>query len=309
MSSDLLLIDSHIHIYPRREIGEGLKANYVIADYGSKDGVEFSRFSGVVEDALKAIRESGVRAAAVLNIFEMDGWPEPPAGRWWPTDPPHGDRREDLIASNEWVTALGREHPQLLPFVSVHPAVMAAPELLTHFEEMLDRHGARGLKLHPTSQRIDPGEPAMQPIFAACAVRGVPVIAHSGIDKRGAGLADLHSFAPVLESQPGLKLVLAHLGGGLWQHAEEFAARFPAARFDLCEIIEWTDSERGPGRTELARLIRAIGAERILMGSDFPWYDLDHTVDLVLDLPLLSDEEKAAIVGTNAAALLELGDA
>ena len=45
---------------------------------------------------------------------------------------------------------------------------------------------------------------------------------------------------------------------------------------------------------------------RVMMGSDYPWYDLDHTVERVLALPLLAEEEKHAILGANALAILGL---
>ena len=59
-----------------------------------------------------------------------------------------------------------------------------------------------------------------------------------------------------------------------------------------------------PNDHELAQLIRDIGPDRVMMGSDFPWYDLDHTITRVMELPLLSDEEKLGIIGNNAVRIL-----
>ena len=39
---------------------------------------------------------------------------------------------------------------------------------------------------------------------------------------------------------------------------------------------------------------------RVMMGSDFPWYDIDHTVGRVLALPGLSAEKMDDILGENA---------
>lgn len=47
----------------------------------------------------------------------------------------------------------------------------------------------------------------------------------------------------------------------------------------------------------------AIGHRRVLLGSDFPWYDPADTVAEVERLPGLSDEQLAAILGENAARL------
>jgi predicted TIM-barrel fold metal-dependent hydrolase len=43
-----------------------------------------------------------------------------------------------------------------------------------------------------------------------------------------------------------------------------------------------------------------------MLGTDFPWYDLGRTAELVMDLPLLQAQEKEAILGENAVRLLGL---
>jgi predicted TIM-barrel fold metal-dependent hydrolase len=44
----------------------------------------------------------------------------------------------------------------------------------------------------------------------------------------------------------------------------------------------------------------------VLFGTDFPWYELDATIDQLMDLPHLSDEERRGILGENAARRMEL---
>jgi predicted TIM-barrel fold metal-dependent hydrolase len=43
-----------------------------------------------------------------------------------------------------------------------------------------------------------------------------------------------------------------------------------------------------------------------MLGTDFPWYDLGHTAEQVMELPLLSEEQKIGILGANAARILHL---
>ena len=64
--------------------------------------------------------------------------------------------------------------------------------------------------------------------------------------------------------------------------------------------------ELGPSDEQLAQLIKDVGPHRVMMGADFPWYDIDHTVDRVMDLPLLSREEKEGNMGANAVNILGL---
>ena len=134
----------------------------------------------------------------------------------------------------------------------------------------------------------------------------MPIIAHSGPDRESKGFAEPRAFAKMLDSFPQLRMVVAHLGGGTWTQTLDIAKAYPNTYFDCCEIIEWTQSDNGPTEKQLAQLIRDIGPSRVMMGSDFPWYDLDHSIDRVFSLPILSMEEKERIIGANAVDILGL---
>jgi len=43
-----------------------------------------------------------------------------------------------------------------------------------------------------------------------------------------------------------------------------------------------------------------------VLGSDYPWYEPAHSAELLLSLPVLSQAEKNAILGENAARLFGL---
>ncbi len=77
-------------------------------------------------------------------------------------------------------------------------------------------------------------------------------------------------------------------------------------RFDLCEIIAWTGAPDAPTVDQLGRLINELGPQRVLFGTDFPWYEVDRTIDQLMALPHLSDEERAGILGRNAVEFLGL---
>lgn len=302
------LIDTHIHIYSRPDIGRFLKEEYEILDYGARETpVTLSGYDGDTDSAVEAIDRAELDFAVVLNIFEVTGWPGPAEGVYWPTDEaPLGKYADDFVQSNYFTTDLRNRSEKLIPFVSAHPGVLQQNELRTHLVDCFDSRDAAGVKLHPNSQRIHPADPSYRLVYQELVERDLPLVAHSGEDKKEQGLADLDSFSAVAEDFPRLKLILAHLGGNGWKYTAEFANTYPAVFFDLCEIIEWTNSERGPTRVQLARLIQQIGVSRVLMGSDFPWYDMDRTIELVHDLPLLGQEEKDLLCGGNAARLLKL---
>jgi predicted TIM-barrel fold metal-dependent hydrolase len=135
---------------------------------------------------------------------------------------------------------------------------------------------------------------------------GLVVLSHTGSAKGGERFAEPAAFVDVLRAFPGLRVVLAHVGGGAWRQTVDVATAFPQVSFDLCEVIEWTGAPHAPTAEELARMIVQIGPERVMLGTDFPWYDLARTVQLVMDLPGLPSGQKEAILGANAARLLGL---
>ena len=55
----------------------------------------------------------------------------------------------------------------------------------------------------------------------------------------------------------------------------------------------------------LRHLVAEVGVGQIMYGTDVP-FNWPVTVDLVLEAPFLSDDEKTAILGGNAARLLRL---
>ena len=96
------------------------------------------------------------------------------------------------------------------------------------------------------------------------------------------------------------------MGGAVWQQIREIAHTYPNAYFDCCEIIQWTGGSNAATDEQLARLIKDVGPDRVMLGTDFPWYDLDHTAERVMELPILSEEEKEGILGANAVRILGL---
>lgn len=302
----MIRIDAHFHIYPTAAEGLDAKGEVPITEYGPSDSVVESDRTGDLPSAIDALTEAGVSHAMVLNCYQIPGMPLPPDGRSWIAGAPHGGHRDALVNYNRWLCDIAADHEPLLPLVSIHPAIMNADESARHLAELADDHGARGVKLHPNSQRLYPGDMALSPTFETCAARGLPVVSHAGPDLANNGWSLPSAYAPVAERHRDLKLILAHLGGARWRDITELAETYPWVRFDLSEIIAWAGAPQAPTPAQLSALIRTIGTDRVLMGSDFPWYDPVRTIEEVVALPGLSETEQEMILGANAADLLGL---
>ncbi|HEV8165843.1 MAG TPA: amidohydrolase family protein [Actinomycetota bacterium] len=308
-------VDVHMHLYPSAASGEWWKSGYEIWEYGDKDGVVFSRYSGTVDDALAAMQAAGFVHGIAVNLLSVDLFQEE-AAAMLPADLQGEDRARALAeieatmaerfrVANRWLVDALAPVRQLTAYVGVDPWALSPDENVGHLREMAER-GARGIKLHPVAQRFEPDDPRMRPVYELCEELGLVVLSHTGSAKGGEPFAEPRAFAAVLERHPRLTVVLAHLGGGSWRQTAELAEAFPRVAFDLCEIIEWTGAPGAPSPEELGRLIRQVGAGRVLLGTDFPWYDLERTVELAMALPVLAAGDKERILGANAVDLLGL---
>jgi uncharacterized protein len=305
-----MLVDAHMHVFSTPAIGDRWKTEYEIWEYGRKD-VEFTRYPGTIEDAKEAIAESGYRHAIIANVF-MGNLVRAHALEELPADLTSEERARQeaaidasmparLEAANEWIFEVAGELPDVSIVLAYDPTVLPGEAGAAHVARLARERGAKGIKIHPALQTFDPDDERIHPVYRTCVELGLTVLSHSGPSRSGPQYAEPNSFTPVLHRFPDLRLVLAHLGGGAWRQAAGVADAFPRAWFDLSEVISWLGAPDAPSGEDMARMIRAIGPERVLLGTDFPWYDLGETADRVESLPLLGRQEKDAILGENAA--------
>ncbi len=314
--ADAIRVDSHVHLY--RSTGEGIaeKEGYQVWEYGDKPNVCVSGCAGTVDEFLDAMAAAGVSKAVLVNLFSAHVTREAALEELSPDlSRSRRDRAlaeidemvvEEMKAFNRWACDVAQQHSSIAPFVAADVNALPAAAGVAHLKELVTEHGARGVKLHGAFQNFAMSDKRLWPIYSACETLEIPIIGHSGPDRGRAGFAEPQAFGRMLKDFPRLRVVLAHLGGGAWRQALEIAELYPNAYFDCCEIIEWTGAPYAPSAKQLGQLIRDIGPERVMMGSDFPWYDLDHTVDRIMSLPVLSTEEKEGILGANAERILKL---
>ena len=306
-----ILIDTHLHIYRTREEGHRSKAGgYVVWEYGEKSDVRYSRYGGNIDDALEAVDNAGFSKAVALGVSSPRPQPAAELAEGTTCGEEASAARSAVTAwlkdSNAWSCEVIRPHPKLVPYIRFDPELLPGEEGSAHIQEMAETHGARGVKMHPPIQRIQVGDRGMWPFYETCQELGLPIVSHSGPARGGEPYGEPGNFAAALEAFPRLTIVLAHMGGATWEQCVDIANAYPNAYFDICEIIAWTGGTNAPTIQQLAQLVKDIGPERVMMGSDFPWYDLDYTVEQIMDMPVLSNEEKEGMLGANAERILGL---
>jgi predicted TIM-barrel fold metal-dependent hydrolase len=182
---------------------------------------------------------------------------------------PFGDRlTEKWMAAIETSGLCNRLHAGM----SVHPRDGDRIEKMRGFAAA----GARVLKLHPTVQRFFPDDPDMMEVFAVAEELGLVIFFHGG--RAGIEPESSHPFAMprhyegALANFPNLQFVLGHGGARDGVAMLELAVRYENAWLGI----------HGQSVTHLDEMIRRTGGERLLFGTDWPFYHLASSLAKVL---------------------------
>jgi len=195
----------------------------------------------------------------------------------------------------------------LIPFGSVDPRTGQAAIDLAH--ELVETHGVRGFKLHPTVQGFDPSDPEYDPLWSAFAELGVPVLVHTGQTGIGAGTPGGGGFKTrysdpmlldgVLADHPGLTVILAHPSVPWVDEQISVATHKANAWIDLSG---WSPKYFPPA---LVRAMNSYLQDKVLYGSDFPLLTPERWQRDFAGLDL-KDEVRPKILKDNAVRLLGL---
>jgi predicted TIM-barrel fold metal-dependent hydrolase len=183
---------------------------------------------------------------------------------------------------------------RLLAGASVHASDPHAVEKLRRYALA----GARMVKLHPAGARFFPDADEMFPIYRTCGELGLPVIFHGG--RAGIEPEYAHQFTLIRHYEgafrafPEVQFVLGHAGARDVEDAIALAARYPNVCFGI----------HGQGVTMLGRLLDEVGPERLLFGSDWPFYHLAATLAKVLLVTEGRPDERYALLRGNAVRIL-----
>lgn len=206
---------------------------------------------------------------------------------------------------------MGKQYKQLIPFVGVQP-IPGVPGMI---EEVVigKREGARGVKMHPGTHFFFPDDRQFWPFYGKCQELGLTILSDSGPYEgvpAGVEYSEPVHWTDVLRDFPRLTLVLAHLGSGFWDERLDLARQFPNVYFDTSQGFSTPSSTalhgyRGLPAVDAVRIMRRIGVERIMYGSDAPIGDPVSQLEEILALDL-TEPEKRMVLGENARRILKI---
>jgi aminocarboxymuconate-semialdehyde decarboxylase len=229
--------------------------------------------------------------------------------------------------------AVGR-HPDrfaALATVALQHPELAAEQLAWAVKEQ----GLKGAMVGGSVEGVELSDPRLHPFWAKAEDLGAVIFIHpQGVPEMAGRLAGSGGLANVigyplettialshlifegtLDRFPGLKILAAHGGGYLPSYAPRLDAGIrtfpgtyttPLKKPPTAYLKDLYYDTLVFSPESLRHLAAEVGADRLMMGTDFPYPWTDRAVAHILETPGLSDEERASMLGGLAARLLGL---
>lgn len=329
-------IDAHAHLFPERFLRriEALGDKYPVQIRRPRPGADRVFYAGGrefytytpdfydVDVRLGQMAESGVDAQVLSLAPPMVYWAEPELAR------------ELCQLYNDEVATIVRRHPGKFAALAAVP-LQDTEAAIEELKRAVREDGARGVMLPSVIGSEDVDSPRLFSFYEAVCDLGLPIFLHpiprpgpEGLRLRDYRLDVTVGFvmdttlaaarlvqSGILPRLPGLEVMLSHLGGtvpflwgrlsgGFKMFAGEWEWGDPAdhfARMYLDAICYRPEP--------LAYVARLVGAERILYGSDDPFFGAENMRQAAETIERCTELDAAAkrmIFGGNAARLFRL---
>lgn len=280
-----MIIDFHTHTFPENLAGRAIEKL-------AKSARALNYLDGTAGALRSSMREAGVDYSLLLPVVTRPGQQE--------------DVNRIAAETNAHAAETG-----LLSFGGIHPENEDYRQILRNLAE----NGVKGIKIHPVFQQVPIDDIRFQRIIACASENDMIVITHAGYDIGfpGEDQASVSRIARMLDIVKPEKFVLAHMGGWeCWEEVEEYIAGrnvWLDTAFSLLPVEPAPGTLRSPeedpplSREQFLRIVRRMGADRILFGTDSPWSGQRETLTVIRESGL-SRSEQEAVLGENAARLL-----
>ena len=247
-----MIIDCHTHAYPSdlvtnpRDWAEAHNESHWADLVAPTDCPSIQGWSDL-DSMLASMDVACVDQAVLLGWY----WEHETTCRW------HNE------AMAEWMRAAPE---RLIGFAAIYPNENVINQL-----ETAKKLGFRGVgELHLGVQNFDTAKPHWQTMASWCVENDWPINCHAtevaGHDNRRSIPTPLQDFVSLAESEPHLKLILAHWGGGL-----AFFEQNPKLRKFLKNV--YYDCAASPLLYDMnifRHMVELVGIDKLLFGSDYP---------------------------------------
>lgn len=206
----------------------------------------------------------------------------------------------------------------LISFGGIHPDNTDYKAIISK----LSREGVLGIKIHPVFQKTYIDDIRYMRIIESACEYGLIISVHAGYDINDPSAtfsSALHIRNLLKAIQPD-KLILAHMGCHLcWNDAENMLNEYLSnAPRDKVLYLDTAFSLPSPvssqninydflSNEQFLRIVRLVGSEHVLFGTDSPWTDQGSSVEAIMNSGL-NKKEISQILYENAKNLLNISD-
>lgn len=275
-----MLLDAHVHIFPpefiaRREQLAAEEPFFALLYADPKSPMQ--SHEGLLQD----MRAGGIDRAWVVGFS-------------WQLE-------KNARAHNDYLLRTAQEHPEKLrAFAGLWAKAGWAHKEAKRVLEM-GINGLGELAFYDQDLHLS----SLSPLCNLCAAYNVPLMLHVNepLGKIYAGKAPMglgRSFQ-LLEQHPRCRIILSHMGGGIFFYKTLVPRQVGNAFANL-----WLDTAATPFLYQpraLKLAVELLGADRVLLGSDYPLLSLKRTLSLV-ERAGLSEAEMNMVCGQAAMELV-----
>ena len=264
------IFDAHAHVYPDKIADKAVKA------IGEFYNVPIEK-NGTVEGLLDGWKENGVSVAQKILIHAT------------------ATTAHQVKSINDYISGIVKNDDSFVGFGTLYTE-LSEEDMFFEADRMLSI-GLKGVKLHPDFQKFYADSEEACKIYRATQGK-LPILFHAG-DYRY-GYSSPERIAAVAKKFPEQIIIAAHFGGySEWDKVVDVYKGLSNVYFDTSSSLMFLSKEKA------AAIIRELGAEKFLFGTDYPMWSPLGELERFLSLPLTEDE-RVLILGKNAEDLLKV---
>lgn len=260
-----MIINAHAHIFPDKIAQKASEG--ISAFYG---GMKV-RYDGTLKTLLEEGAAAGVDRYIVQSVATVPS---------------------QVRAINDFIAECVKIYPdKLIGFGALHPDF---DDIAGEMERIISL-GLKGIKLHSDFQQFFIDDEFAFPIYEAAEGMGLPILFHVGDERYD--FSSPERLLRVVKRFPKLTVIAAHLAGwSMWDRGTELFEHSGVYADCSSSLYAMTPEHA-------AELIRRIGADRVMWGTDYPMWSASEELERFNKLPL-SDNEREMILSGNALRLL-----
>jgi predicted TIM-barrel fold metal-dependent hydrolase len=212
----------------------------------------------------------------------------------------------DVSRINDWISETVAKHPdKFIGFANIYPPHEDAA--LKEMDRALNKLGLKGIKLHPLVQGYRMNDPSVLRVLERAREYDVPIVTHVTSpayrpfpDYMGGLMQEVADFDSKWTKSAFLKEMFPHYNSNKF-----YAAHLGGIYDAIIEGSKISFQTTGACVSAIEYAYRAVGPERIVFGSDYPFNDMANEVGKIRRAQI-PEEAKKMILGENARKALKI---